>query len=302
MKIKSTAVVGLGALGTMFAEAFHNKMENTWVIADQNRISRYLREGIYFNGEKCDFHFLSPEEATATMDLILVCTKFHHLEQAIEDMRPFVGENTLILSMINGISSEILLSDAFGAEKVIYCVAQGMSAVKLGNELICKAKGFLAIGEGNGQPSDRVNRVASCFDEVGIAYEISKDIIHHMWGKLMANVGCNQVCAVFDGGYGVYQEEGEAREAFIAAMREVMAVAACEKIILTESDLDYWIGILDSLPPDGMPSMRQDVIAKRKTEVELFAGTITALGREYHIPTPVNQFLLEKLLERESVE
>ena len=52
--------------------------------------------------------------------------------------------------------------------------------------------------------------------------------------------------------------------------------------------------------PDGMPSMRQDVLAKRPTEVEQFAGVVRRLAQKHGMPTPANDFFYEKIREIEA--
>jgi 2-dehydropantoate 2-reductase len=74
-----------------------------------------------------------------------------------------------------------------------------------------------------------------------------------------------------------------------SAMREVMAVAEAQKVQLSQADLVNWFSVLSGLSPEGRPSMLQDVEAKRKTEVEMFAGKMIELGKVFHIPVPVNE-------------
>jgi len=57
---------------------------------------------------------------------------------------------------------------------------------------------------------------------------------------------------------------------------------------------------LDGFPPDGEPSMRQDSKAHRKSEVELFAGTIRRLAGKHGISVPVNNWLYEKIMDMEA--
>ena len=116
----------------------------------------------------------------------------------------------------------------------------------------------------------------------------------------MLNAGINQVSAVLNIPYGGVQFEGEARRMVVDSMKEVQKVAACEGIALTDGDVKAWLDLLDSLNPEGMPSMRQDTAAHRKTEVELFSGTIRRLGKKYSVKTPVNDFLYEKIKEMEA--
>ena len=74
-----------------------------------------------------------------------------------------------------------------------------------------------------------------------------------------------------------------------AAMHEVIDVAQKDGIKLTEADFEGCVKVLRGLSPEGLPSMRQDSLAKRKSEVELFAGTIIRLGVKHNVPAPVNQ-------------
>ena len=92
------------------------------------------------------------------------------------------------------------------------------------------------------------------------------------------------------------QKEGPARASMIAAMREVQAVAEAEGVHLGEQDMDYWLGVIDRLNPLGKTSMRQDAEAGRRTEVELFAGTVLRLGRKHGIDVPVNERLEREIL------
>lgn len=301
-KIKTVTVVGLGALGIMYATYFTDKLskENVRVIADQGRIDRYMKSGIYCNGRMCDFNYVLPEAVQKPADLVLFCVKFNQLQQAIEDAKHQVGKDTLILSALNGISSEEIIGKALGMEKVLYCVAQGMDADKLDNKMNFTHMGMLSYGEKNNTVrSEKVNTVKDFFDTIDFPYEIPQDMNHKLWGKFMLNTGVNQTVAVFETNYGGIQVEGEPRNVMIAAMKEVISLSEKKGTNLTEEDLKYWLNVLSKLNPSGIPSMRQDMIAGRKTEVELFSGTAIALGKQYQIPTPVNESLYEKVKEME---
>lgn len=111
----------------------------------------------------------------------------------------------------------------------------------------------------------------------------------------MMNVGVNQISALLRAPYGVFQKIGEARELMEMASREVIRLSERIGINLNEEDLQRYIKVLDTLRPEGKTSMLQDVEAGRKTEVEIFAGTVSELGREYGVATPVNDFLLRAI-------
>ncbi|AET67004.1 2-dehydropantoate 2-reductase [Desulfosporosinus orientis DSM 765] len=302
MKIKTVAVIGLGALGTIISEYLTKKLprHNVRIIANQNRIQNYRQNGVYCNGNRLDFNYVLPEQIEKPADLLIVCVKFNQLKEAIEDARFQVGEHTIILSALNGITSEEIIGEKFGIEKMLYCVAQGMDAVKIDNKVTYKNLGMLCFGEKNNTVwSTKVQAVAEFLDRIHFPYEVPKDMVHQMWGKFMLNTGVNQSVAVFSTNYGGIQIEGEPRRIMIAAMREVIDLSQKVGIHLNESDLTYWLNILTKLSPEGMPSMRQDMAVGRKTEVDLFSGTVITLGKKHHVPTPVNEWLYQKVQEME---
>ena len=116
----------------------------------------------------------------------------------------------------------------------------------------------------------------------------------------MLNVGVNQAVMIYKGTYGTVQHPGEARELMKAAMREVIVLAEKENVNLTEKDLEEYVSLLDTLDPNGMPSMRQDGVVHRKSEVELFSGTVLSLAKKHGVPVPVNQKIYEIIRDMES--
>ena len=304
MAINKVSIIGLGALGVLFGHHLSKRMEpcDLRIIADRDRISRYEEEKVYSNGELCEFHYVTPEEECSPADLLIFSVKFNGLDEALHSARKHVGENTIILSLLNGITSESIIGHAYGIDKVLYCVAQGMDAVKIGNKLTYEHMGMLCFGSKEaGVLSPKAKELADFFEEMDIPYELVTDMYRRQWGKFMLNVGVNQTVAVYQTNYGGVQREGEARDTMIAAMREVISLSKNEGVDLTEEDLRYWLDVLGTLSPNGKPSMAQDIEAHRYSEVELFAGTVIQLGRKHHISTPVNQQLYHRIKEIESI-
>ncbi|WP_319370456.1 2-dehydropantoate 2-reductase [uncultured Ilyobacter sp.] len=289
--IKKVSIIGLGALGVMYAEHLSQKInfEDLRIIADQNRIDSYKEEGVYCNGEKCHFNYVAPDAVVEPADLLIVAVKYNQLQEAIQAVKHHLGENTIILSVLNGIESERDIAKVYGEKHNLYCVAQGMTASKVGNQMTYKNKGMLCFGElDENKNSEKVERLKKFFDEVEMPYEINNQMAIKLWSKLMINVGVNQTVAYFGGTNKIIQKESPEREMMIAAMKEVQIVAEKEGIIIEDKEIDYWLEIMGSLNPDGMPSMAQDVEAKRYSEVELFAGTIVRLGKKHSLSVPVN--------------
>lgn len=303
MQIKTVSIIGLGALGILFGNHLSKHMPagDLHIVADRERIARYGREGVYCNGELCNFTYTAPEEIGSPVDLIIFTVKNNGLNNAINAVKNQVGDNTVFLSLLNGITSEAIIGQAFGADKVLYSVAQGMDAVKVGNQMTYEHIGMICFGDREpGVISPQAQATAEFFDKTKLPYELDCHMQKRLWGKLLLNVGINQAVALYGKTYGDVQKEGPARSVMIAAMREVITLSEQENICLNEEDLNYWLRLVSTLSPLGKPSMRQDIEARRPSEVELFAGTIIALGEKHNIPTPINKMLYDKILYIES--
>ena len=288
--MKTAGVIGLGALGTLYAHLLTEALgrDHVLVLADRGRVERYRREGVFFNGQLQDFNYTDAAAVTEPVDLLLFAVKFGGLDSAIKTCRHLVGPDTTLVSVLNGISSEQILGAAFSPEQVVWCVAQRMSALKEGNHITVSPLGELAIGVPAGQDDRHLRRLTAFFDRISFSYALPGDIATHMWSKLLCNTGCNQAAMLYQCGYGGLQVPGEARDTMLGAMREVVTVANAESVPLSEKDIERWLAIIDTFPADGAPSMRQDSKAHRKSELELFAGTVRRLAQKHGIAVPVN--------------
>jgi len=299
--IKMIVVIGAGAMGSYYASKFYEMDKNCIsLVATGDRYDRLREKGLIVNEKHYFFNVIRPEEKATPSDFIIVAVKHHHLEEAIRDISNRVGENTLILSIMNGIESEEQIGAVYGTDKVLYAVAVGIDAVRQENRITFSQQGKLFFGEAkNHHITEHVKRVQSLFDRAGINYETPEDMIRILWWKFMINVGINQASAVLGATYSVFQNSQEAGELTESAMREVMTIAKAEGVHLSEKDIENWNSFLSTLSPQGKTSMLQDVEAKRKTEVEMFAGKVIELGKKYGIQTPINQtfYRLIKVIE-----
>lgn len=239
----------------------------------------------------------------ARRDLVIVAVKAHQLSRAIEDLRSQVGERTLILSLLNGLSSENELAAAFGRERVPYAMIIGIDAVREANSTEFRLTGGIHFGEARNPPgawSEKVSRIASFFERVGIPYDVPEDMIRTLWYKFMINVAVNQTSAILRADYSVFQSQPNIRRIIETAMREDIALSAATGTGLCEADLAAWEETLSRLAPAGKTSMLQNVEARRKTEVEIFAGAMIELGRRAGVPTPVNALFLDMILAIEA--
>lgn len=301
MQIRSVAIVGMGALGLLYGEHIQKAAGTGSVsfLLDRERWNRYQDATFSVNGERVSFPMVVAEEAEP-VDLLIVATKYNGLRSAMEVMEKAVGEHTVIISVLNGISSERILAEKYDSRNIIPCVALGMDAMRDGHALHYCNKGSLRIGITREEQRPAFTALTEYFDKIRMPYGEEKDIMHAMWGKFLLNVGINQTCMVYGTTYYGALHEPEAKRDLFGAMNEVVDIARAENINLTQEDVAYYTNILTTLKPDGYPSMRQDAIARRKSEVDMFAGTVMEIAAKHGIPVPVNEKYYRIVQEMES--
>lgn len=302
MYINNVTIIGMGALGTLFGTRLQEAIgqENVAFLMDEERYNKNSKCNYLVNDEPVDFRIITPSMAEPA-DLIIVSTKATGLEAALETMESSVGPDTIIISAINGIRSEEILAEKFGADHVIHAVAQGMDATFFEYELRFSQPGVICLGIVDPAMQDKLDTLTDFFEGIGFPYRVEEDILHRMWGKFMLNVGINQSCMVFETNYAGSTTPGsEAMMTMVSAMREAMLVANAEGINLTEADLADYVELMRSLTPTSMPSMAQDRINMKNSEVEEFAGTVIRLAWKHDILVPTNEFLYKRIREIEA--
>jgi len=301
MNIHKTAIVGMGALGLLYAEQIQKTLGKDQIsfVMDSARYQRHQSERYTINGVPQDFALVDAAEAKP-VDLVIVATKASGLASALDVMAGLVAEQTIILSVMNGISSEQILAARFGDRNLVHCVAIGMDAMRDGPSLSYANQGKLQIGILKDEQKPALAALCKFLDQAGLAYSVEADILHALWGKFLLNVGINQACMVYETTFGGALNTPQIFAVMSAAMHEVITIAEKEGNHLTEQDFAHYISVLQTLKPDSCPSMRQDALARRKSEVELFAGTVLQLAARHQVSAPANAFFYQRIQEMET--
>lgn len=301
MPIRKAYVIGRGAVGLLYATMIWENVGPGSVafVMDDERYARHESDVVRVNGRRSEVPVLRASEAEPA-DAVILAIKAPGMEVALQTMERVVGPHTRIASLVNGITSEKRIAQRFGWERTVLGIAQGMDAVFIGNEMTFSHAGEIRFGAAAGTAPGVVEDLADFYARAGIAHVVEADPLRRMWVKLMLNVGINQTCMAYGGTYGSASEpQSEQNRCFVAAMREALAVAQAEGINVGERDLAQMADLVAGLDPAGMPSMAQDRINKKPTEVEEFSGVIVELARKHGILVPQNRWLQQRIGEIE---
>jgi 2-dehydropantoate 2-reductase len=302
--ITNVVVIGLGAIGAIYATKLKAYDPGcVRVLVDHERLERYQNSGILLNGVRHDFNYILPDpNAPLKADLIVIATKADALPAAIDAIAGYVHEHTIILALLNGITSEELIAARYGADKVLHSYFIGHGSTRAGNAITFDGVGRIVFGEAHAAGrTPKVEAVCQFFDQAGIDYEVPEDIIFSMWCKFVVNVGINQASGILRATYGDFQRSSRARAVVDELMREAILIAEKVGVSHVEAISSWCDQFIRNMPSAFKSSMLQDIEAGKKTEVDIFGGAVCALGEKYGIPTPQNALFLKLIKALEDI-
>lgn len=301
--MNNVAIIGAGAVGCAVGKTISDAIgqERFSFVANGERARRISRAGIMVNGEVWHPR-VSTAESHDHIDLLLVLVKNYSLEEATEDIEPVIDEDTVILSLLNGVTAVDTLSRRFPDNHILYGIVMRTDANRTDETVTFSTLGQIQFGdEWNVDWSPQVADTASLFEECGINYHVYEDMKRMLWRKWMVNIGANQISLLTAAKFKYFPQIPEISKALDLAMQEIVDIAKAREIHLTKKDKEDMIEVLLNYPPEKRTSMLQDLEAKRRTEIDYFAGTVVSLGEECGVPTPVNEILYYLIKAREIV-
>ncbi len=291
MDIKKVAVLGAGAVGSyVIWSLWGTDGIKLSVIADGERAERIRRDGCLINDEVFYPEVMTAKEAE-DVDLLIVAVKYGALRQALPDIKSAVGENTVVMSLLNGVDSEEIIAGEIGSKHVLPSLIK-VASQKKGNGYRFNPENTIGIIFGEySEPfkSERVLAVTALFEKSHIHYKYTECIKEEMWSKFRLNICNNLPQAILGAGIGCYSDS--THMAFISEKmkQEVEMVAAAKGIDI--AGMDKALGNGTFANASSRYSTLQDLDAGRHTETDMFSGVIVKMGRELGIPTPYNEFV-----------
>ena len=299
-------IVGPGAMGCLFA-AFLSKSltcfrqqanEGIWFLdKNKERAAKIQQNGISIEGiSGC---WQSPVKATVETkeigqaDLIIICVKSYDTKEAVTQAKSLIGENTRVLTLQNGIGNIESINEIVGSEKVIGGVTNlGATSLEAGK---VRHAGFgeTVIGRIDGKIPVEMRSIRELFNKAGLQTRISRDIKGLLWSKLIINAGINALTAITRLNNGRLIEFEGTRRILREAVTEAIRVAKRKRIKLIYDDPLAKVEAVCEATATNVSSMLQDVLKKKRTEIDFINGVIVRQGQELGMPVPINSLLVD---------
>ncbi len=288
MKINTAAIIGAGAIGAYLWWGIHEKLsDDICFIASGTRRARLEKDGIILNGQPYRPIVKTPAQAHGT-DLLIIATKYGALREILPDIKEITAENTTVMSVLNGVDSEEIISEVVDPSQIVYSLIR-IASQRTGNA-IDYDKGdigglFFGIPNSKSASNERINALDALFGDTPLIYHVCDDILTEQWSKYAWNLSYNLPQAILNVGTGAYTDSSHVKFISQKIWDEVAAVASAKGVNIGEYLLPR-----NTLKNTARFSTLQDLDAKRPTEIDMFAGVMIRLGKELNIPVPYCEY------------
>ena len=300
------AVIGAGGVGGYFGGKLVDGGADVVFIVRGATLDAMRTKGLRVDSIKGDFvieHPNATDDPTSAgkVDAIFLTVKTWQIADAAEQIKPMLGDDTMVIPLENGIDAPDQLASILGSQHVVGGLCGIVSFIAApGHIRHIGADPFVMFGELDNQRTARVEALRDECLRAGVQADIPSSIQHVLWSKFVFIAPMSGIGAATRVSIGVWRAMPEPRALAVQAIREIVDVARARGVDLGgDAAVDRTLARFDGLPPESTSSLQRDIIDGKPSELDAQLGAVVRLGRESNVPTPVCETLLALLLPQE---
>ncbi len=294
------AVMGAGAVGAYYGGALVRQGVDVVLIARGEHGDAMRRDGLRVASHWGDYVVrpriaLTPSEA-GTADVVLHCVKLYSNVETIPTMHPLVGDETVILTVQNGITGGESLAAEFGWDKVLEGATYIETSIASPGHIVQTGSAArIEFGERDGSISDRVAKVRDVLTAPGIQIEVSSDIQASLWSKMVAIGALGTIVTAARASLPEVLAMDGGLDTIRTVMEEIVASGKANGIKFPNGIVDAKIEDTIAEAGEFQSSLQSDFNRGGKLELDDILGAAVRLGRESGIPMPASTALVMTL-------
>jgi len=294
-------IFGTGGVGGYFGGRLAQAGEDVTFIARGEHLRAIKASGLRVDSSSGDL-VVYPAKVTDNVsevgetDLVILAVKAWQVPEAARAMKPFVGPQTTVVPMQNGVDAVPQLVDELGSDRVIGGLCRIVSfVVAPGHIRHAGLTPSIIIGELDNKQSNRIVQIEKAFRHAGLDTTIAADIQVALWTKFLFIASFSGVGAVANAPAEVLRSDPKWRGQILNAMREIYALAHARGVKLPPDSVDKVMAAVDGLPEDATSSMQRDIAAGKPSELDSQNGTVVRMAREAGVEVPTHTLIYERL-------
>lgn len=288
------AVLGAGAMGSFFGSRLKaGGAEVTLIDVNPAHVEAVRRDGLRIDtdrgAETVRLSAETPAAARGSFELILVFTKTMRSRAALEGIRHLIGPGTTLLSLQNGLGNKEVLLDFASAARVLIGMTTYPADMIGPGHVASHGSGKLRFMTSDGSMPPILERIAEAFRAGGLDAAVDVRVAVAIWEKVAFNAALNTIAATTGSPVGRIGRLPEARALAHRIAGEVVSVANASGVGADAASVHGLIDHALDTHADHKPSMLQDVLAGRPTEIDAIAGEVIRKARVANISVPATE-------------
>ncbi len=298
-------VFGVGGVGGAISGKLLKKYDSqVALIARGARKAHLEKEGLTIHGDFLgDFTVEVPvvtddPGSLPVQDIVIISVKNDALAKAMELLTPVIGEGTIVVPIMNGVTAYKRLMEAFPQAVVLPSVIYTVSMATDDFSVVQKGKyTHVFVGPLTEKDSEAAHLFHQVMADAEIDCRYSDKVLTEVWNKYVLNCAYNVSTARFGCTVGDIKYDEERRAEYCALMKEACAVGLAEGVSLADDLVDRHMKRLDNTTDDSDSSLSRDFEAHKVGELEVFCGDVIHMAEEKNVDVPMTKKYYQALLE-----
>lgn len=295
--ISRIVIVGAGAMGCFLAARLAGGgLDVTVVDVDKARLDVIAREGITLHDDHgaatANVRASLAAEVSGPVDLVLLMTKGMFSAAAIRSVAHLAQHNPLVLTLQNGLGNVEAIAEVFHADHVLWGVTDFPADLEGPAQVSSHGDGHIWLGGVNERAHAHAEAVAEALNKGALNTAIDPEVRVSVWEKVAFNAALNPLSTITGLPVGGL-DCPEGRRIATAVAQETIATATALGVPIDPARVLAKIDFALANHKAHKPSMLQDRLAGRRTEIESINGAIVSMAEQAGIATPTTRMLAD---------
>ncbi|WP_334075438.1 MULTISPECIES: ketopantoate reductase family protein [Paenibacillus] len=294
-------VLGAGGVGGYFGGRLAEKGADVTFLVRSRRKQQLERDGLVVRSVHGDVT-IRPKTITAEnhtnapYDLVLFSSKAYHLEEAVRDLKPYVGERTVVLPLLNGVAHYPLLQREFGADRVIggLCFIETILNQE-GHVLQTSKDHFVRFGEFGQAQTERIREIEQALGGTKSSFLLSDHIERDIWHKYLFIAAIAGVTTLMRAPVGPIRETAGGADFVRGVFRETEAIMLAHGAPLDKDIVERHMETTHRMSFEMKSSMLRDMEKGYAVEGEHLHGYLLGLAEQHGLEAPRLQAIYHNL-------
>ncbi|KAA5842415.1 2-dehydropantoate 2-reductase [Pseudomonas chlororaphis] len=292
------SILGAGAMGSLFGGLLAESGQSVTLLdINDTHLEAIRRQGLRLDTDSGDRRIgglsaCRPEQVTGQPDLLLVFTKAQHTDSALRSIAGHIGEHTLVLTLQNGLGNAEALCRHVAPQQVMIGMTTWPADMAGPAHVRSHGQGVVRLLSLEGVERQASTQVAAVLEAAGLHCAVDPQVWTSIWEKVAFNAALNSLCAVTGCTVGQLDAVPQGPALARAIVLEVLSVAQSVGVATDARRCLDSVAYAIAHHRAHKPSMLQDVLAGRPTEIGAINGEVLARARQAGIAVPHTETLL----------